>query len=173
VSTPRNRARPRGRLGNCARPGGLDVQRNHGAQKAPSDVTSLLKGAANRGRTLLAGVIAGAWLVGQVVQREESGSVPQVERTGRSAVLEGKPSTRASSSSSTARTAGSRGPSWSSGGAEDNEERKRRRALKSPTEDGARPGERGGPFPRQGKTGRKERGLRRADREVRRPQMAH
>jgi len=51
-------------LGNCAKPEGLDVRRNHEAQKATSDVNPFPKGAANRGRTLPAGVIPGAWLVG-------------------------------------------------------------------------------------------------------------
>ena len=46
--------------GNCAKPGGLDVRRNHEAQKATSDVKPFPKGAANRGRTLPAGVIPGA-----------------------------------------------------------------------------------------------------------------
>lgn len=63
-------------LGNCAKPEGLDVWRNLGAQKASSDVKPFPKGAANRGRTLPAGVITGAWLVGQVVKTEESGRVP-------------------------------------------------------------------------------------------------
>lgn len=101
MSTPRNQA-----LKSCLETAPdrevWTYGRTHGAHKASSDVTSFPKDAANRGRTLPAGVMPGAWLVGQVVQREESGSVPQVGRTGRSAVLGAKASTRSSSKSSCA-----------------------------------------------------------------------
>ena len=40
----------------------------------------------NRGRTLATGVITGACYIKQVIQRLESGRVPQVEETWRSAV---------------------------------------------------------------------------------------
>lgn len=84
-----------------------------GTHKVPSNVTGCETRAANRGRRLAAGVIAGAWKVVQVFEMQDAGSVASVGVGGTPAEIERKLSTRARPSGFVRARQGSRGPSLS------------------------------------------------------------